>query len=282
MSQRSVPILLVLVAFAALSCSSDSGPDNPEVILATTTSIYDSGLLDVLIPDFEEEIRYQIKPIAVGTGRALAMGERGEADVLLAHAPSAEKLLLDSGVVVSRTLVMHNFFAIVGPESDLAGIKGMSSAVEALHQIADRESLFISRGDDSGTHKMEISLWAEAGVEPSGAWYQEAGQAMGATLAIASEKSGYTLTDRGTYLSLRKNLQLDPMVDTDSALLNVYSVLLVNADKYPKVNKDGAEAFADFLVAPGTQDRIGEFGVDKFGESLFIPDAGKNEDQLAR
>jgi tungstate transport system substrate-binding protein len=158
----------------------------------------------------------------------------------------------------------------------------MSSAVEALHQIADRESLFISRGDDSGTHKMEKSLWAEAGVEPSGAWYQEAGQAMGATLAIASEKSGYTLTDRGTYLSLRKNLQLDPMVDTDSALLNVYSVLLVNGDRYPKVNKDGAEAFADFLVAPGTQDRIGEFGVDKFGEPLFVPDAGKNEDQLAR
>jgi tungstate transport system substrate-binding protein len=281
-TQQPVPILLLLVAFAALSCSSGSGPDNPEVILATTTSIYDSGLLDVLIPEFEEKTRYQIKPIAVGTGRALAMGERGEADVLLAHAPSAEKLLLDSGAVVSRTLVMHNFFAIVGPESDLAGIKGMNSAAEALRQVAGRESLFISRGDDSGTHKMEKSLWAKAGVEPSGAWYQEAGQAMGATLGIASEKSGYTLTDLGTYLSLRKNLHLDPMVDTDSALLNVYSVLLVNADMYPKVNRDGAEAFADFLVAPDTQDRIGEFGVDRFGEPLFVPDAGKNEDQLAR
>lgn len=279
--RRFVPILLVLVAFVALSCS-DSGPENPEVILATTTSTYDSGLLDVLIPDFEEETGYQVKPIAVGTGKALAMGERGEADVLLVHAPSAEKELLDSGAVVTRTLVMHNFFAIVGPVSDPAGIKGMASAAEALKRIADQESLFMSRGDDSGTHKMEKSLWAQAGVEPSGAWYQEAGQGMGATLGISSEKSGYTLTDWGTYLSLKTNLQLEPMVDTDSALLNIYSVLLVNADKYTKVNEHGAKAFADFLVASDTQDQIGEFGVDKFGEPLFIPDAGKNEDELAR
>ena len=279
--QRFVPILLVLVAFVALSCS-DSEPENPEVILATTTSTYDSGLLDVLILDFEEGTGYQVKPIAVGTGKALAMGERGEADVLLVHAPSAEKELLDSGAVVTRTLVMHNFFSIVGPASDPAGIKGMASAAEALKRIANQESLFMSRGDDSGTHKMEKSLWAQAGVESSGAWYQEVGQGMGATLGIASEKSGYTLTDRGTYLSLKTNLQLEPMVDTDSVLLNIYSVLLVNADKYPKVNEAGAKAFADFLVASDTQDQIGEFGVDKFGEPLFIPDAGKNEDELAR
>ena len=252
------------------------------MILATTTSTYDSGLLDVLIPDFEEDTGYQVKPIAAGTGKALAMGERGEADVLLVHAPSAERKLLDGGAIVTRILVMHNLFAIVGPASDPAGIKGKGSAAEALRQIAERESLFISRGDDSGTHKMEKSLWTKAAVEPSGAWYQEAGQGMGATLGIASEKSAYTLTDRGTYLSLKKNLQLEPMLDTNSALLNVYSVLLVNADRYPRVNEDGAKAFADYLVAPDTQTEIGKFGVDKFGEPLFIPDAGKNEDELAR
>jgi tungstate transport system substrate-binding protein len=273
---------LGLIVALASACSGAPSQTQKSIILATTTSTYDTGLLDVLIPDFEKKTGYTVKPIAVGTGRALAMGRRGEADVLLVHAPSSEKKLLAEGAVVDRRLVMHNYFAIVGPAQDPAGIKGGQDAVAAFRQIASARALFISRGDDSGTHKMEKRLWAGAGIEPGGAWYQETGQGMGQTLMVASEKGGYTLTDRGTFLSLKKNLDLEVMVEGDAALLNVYSVLRVNPERFPKVNGQGGKAFADYLVSPQAQAIIRDFGTDRFGEPLFIADAGKREEELRR
>ncbi|QGP92060.1 Tungstate-binding protein TupA [Neomoorella glycerini] len=259
-------------------------PAKKDLILATTTSTMDSGLLDVLIPMFEKKTGYTVKPNAVGTGQALAMGDKGNADVLLVHAPEAEMELVKKGTAINRQLVMHNDFIIVGPPGDPAGIKGAKKAVDALKQIAARQAIFVSRGDDSGTHKMEKSLWQAANIKPQGKWYQEAGSGMGQTLNIASEKGGYTLTDRATYLSLKKNLKLDIMVEGEKALLNIYHVMQVNPDKFPgmAINSEGARAFVDFMVAPETQQVIGNFGKDKFGQSLFFPDAGKDENTLGQ
>ncbi|MEW5934778.1 MAG: substrate-binding domain-containing protein [Bacillota bacterium] len=270
-----ITVAVLLVAGAACS------KVDKEVILATTTSTQDSGLLDVLVPQFEKKTGYQVKVIAVGTGQALAMAKEGNADVVLVHAPAAEKEAVAQGYCVDRRLVMHNDFIIVGPPSDPAGIRGKKKAVEALAAIASAKAPFVSRGDDSGTHKMELSLWTKAGIQPSpGDWYIQSGSGMGLTLNLASEKGGYTLTDRATYLAARKNLQLEIMVEGDAVLLNIYHVMLVNPEKFPGVNKKGARAFADFMVAPDTQKVIGEFGVDKYGEPLFFPDAGKSEEEL--
>ena len=286
----SILSLILAVALAGCSTGAEESTNTPaptepavkEVILATTTSTYDTGLLDVLIPDFQAKTGYVVKPIAVGTGQALAMGERGEADVLLVHAPASERALVAKGAVLDRTLVMHNYYAIVGPPDDPAGIKRGRDAVLALKSIAEAESLFVSRADESGTHKMELSLWAKAGIEPSGSWYQETGQGMGATLNVASEKGGYTLTDRGTFLSLKKNLALETLVEGDPLLLNVYSVMVVNTERFSRVNADGGRAFAQYLVSQETQDIIREFGVSEYGEPLFIADAGKREEDLSR
>ncbi len=256
-------------------------PANPEVILATTTSTMDSGLLDVLIPMFERKTGYRVKPIAVGTGQALALAERGEADAVLAHAPAAEKALVEAGHVEHWTLVMHNDFSLVGPPNDPAGLKAARSTADAMRRIAEAKAVFISRGDDSGTHKKEQSLWKAAGVSPQGAWYQEAGQGMGQTLNIASEKGAYTLTDRGTYLALKKTLGLDVLYEGDRPLLNVYHVMNVSRTKHPKVNAEGGEAFVDFMVSPDTQQVIKTFGVDRYGAPLFFPDAGKPESEVS-
>lgn len=257
-------------------------PSNPSLILATTTSTQDSGLLDVLIPKFEAKTGYKVKTVAVGTGAALAMGEKGEADVLLVHAPSSEKKLVDEKTGINYNLVMHNDFILVGPPSDPAKVKGMKKTTDALKAISDSQSIFISRGDDSGTDKMEKSLWKTANIKPTGKWYQESGQGMGQTLTMASEKGGYTLTDRATYLANKKNLKLDIVLEGEAALLNIYHVMQVNPDKFPKVNKDGAKAFDDFMIAPDTQKIIGDFGKDKFGQSLFFPDAGKKMEDLGK
>jgi tungstate transport system substrate-binding protein len=253
-----------------------------ELILATTTSTRDTGLLDVLLPLFESKSGYKVKMVAVGTGQALKMGEEGNADVLLVHAPQSELELMDKGFGKDRLLVMHNDFVIVGPKDDPAGIKGMKVAVDAFKKIAEAKSTFASRGDDSGTNKMELSLWKSADITPEGDWYLQSGQGMGETLRIASEKIGYTLTDRGTYLALRDTLQLDVLVEGDPTLLNIYHVITVNPDKWPKVNYTGAKAFADFLVSADIQKLIAEFGVDKFGQPLFFPDAGKAEDEVGK
>lgn len=255
-------------------------PANPEIILATTTSTRDSGLLDVLLPVFQEETGYTVKMVAVGTGQALQMGEEGNADVLLVHAPAAEKTFMEGGSGKDRFLVMHNDFIIVGPKEDPAGVKSATTVVEALSKISAGAATFVSRGDDSGTHKMELNLWKKAGLEPGSDWYLESGQGMGDTLRIASEKIGYTLTDRATYLALKDTLELEVLSEGDAALLNVYHVITVNPEKWPKTNYDGALDFAKFLTTPETQKTIGEFGVDKFGQPLFFPDADKTDAEL--
>lgn len=254
---------------------------NPTLILATTTSTQDSGLLDVLVPMFETQTGYTVQTVAVGTGAALKMAEEGNADVLLVHAPASEKALMDAGWGKDRMLVMHNDFVVVGPADDPAGIKGTATAVEAFQKIFAVGSPFISRGDDSGTHKMELKLWEKAANDPKEAeWYIESGQGMGATLTIASEKLAYTLTDRATYLANKENFSLEILVEGDAALLNVYHVITVNPEKWSKSNYDGAIAFAKFMTAPETQAVIGEFGVDKFGQPLFFPDADKTDADL--
>ncbi len=253
------------------------------VILATTTSTQDSGLLDVLVPMFEKETGFQVKTISVGSGQAMAMGRRGEADVLLVHSPGDEQKLMEEGFGVNRRLVMHNDFVIVGPRNDPAKVEGAPSTREAFRKIAEMGALFVSRGDNSGTHAKEKGLWKASGVNPDGQkWYQQTGLGMGETLNVASEKGGYTLTDRGTYLVLAraKGLALDILVEREPQLLNVYHVIDVNPAKWPKVNAAGAKAFAEFMVAPRTQEAIGKFGVEKFGSSLFVPDAGKDPTSL--
>lgn len=258
--------------------------ENKNVILATTTSTQDSGLLDVLIPEFEKETGYKVKTVAVGTGAALAMGEKGEADVLLVHAPADEKKLVNSGVGINYKLVMHNDFIIIGPENDPAKIKGTKTAAEAFKKIYNSKSLFISRGDDSGTNKAELKIWKAAGLTPKKGttYYQKTGQGMGQTLMVAQQKSGYTLTDRATYLAQKKNLKLIILVEGEKSLLNIYHVMNVNPDKFPKVNAKGGKAFVDFMVAPATQKLIADFGVDKYIQQLFYADAGKKEEELGK
>jgi len=246
------------------------------IILATTTSTQDSGLLDVLLPIFEKKTGYFVKTIAVGSGQAMAMGQKGEADVLLVHSPEAEKKIVAEGYGINRRIVMHNDYIIAGPKEDPAKIKGIKLASEAFKKLALANALFLSRGDNSGTHAKEKSIWKTAGINPEEEkWYQQTGLGMGQTLNVAAEKKGYTLADRGTYLALKKNLNLDILVEGDAILLNVYHVIEVNPNKWPKVKAAGAKAFSEFLVSKETQDIIKSFGVDKFGSPLFFPDAGK-------
>ena len=258
-------------------------PINPNLIMATTTSTQDSGLLDVLVPMFESETGYVVKVVAVGSGQALQMGQDGNADVLLVHSPSAEKNYMAFAYGKERLLVMHNDFIIVGPASDPARIKGDTNAVDAFKKIAAAQALFISRGDASGTNTKELALWKSASVDPAStkpAWYVETGQGMGASLTIASEKGAYTLTDRATYLANMGNLKLDILTEKDKALLNVYHVITVNPAKWPKVNYQGALAFARWITSAPVQEVIGKFGVDKYGQQLFIPDANKTDADL--
>ncbi len=250
-----------------------------QVLLATTTSTRDAGLLDSLLPVFERATGYTVKVVAVGSGQALEMARRGDADVVLAHAPAAERALTDSGYFIRRRLVMHNEFLIVGPPEDPAGVRGWTDAVAAFSRIASSRAPFVSRGDKSGTQERELSLWRKTRVSPPapGAWYMESGQGMGATLQIASEKGAYTLTDRATYLAWRDKTLLGPMVEGDTLLYNVYHVLEPNPANAPasRINLRGGRALADFFVAAETQKLIGEFGRSRFGRSLFVPDAGK-------
>ena len=248
-----------------------------EVLLATTTSTRDAGLLDSLVPVFERTSGYNVKVIAVGSGQALEMGRRGDADVVLAHAPEAERVLVDSGYFITRRLVMHNDFLIVGPAADPAHLGGMTDALAALRRLAERGAPFVSRGDQSGTHKLEQKLWRLAGIRPpgSGSWYIESGHGMGETLQMTDEKRAYTITDRATYLAWRAKVQAAPLVEGDPLLYNVYHVLELNPKNAPRINAAGGKAFAEFLVAPATQALIAEFGKSRFGRSLFIPDAGK-------
>jgi tungstate transport system substrate-binding protein len=264
---------LLVISILLVACGS-SAPSNPNIILATTTSTQDSGLLDVLIPMFEEQTGYTVQTIAVGTGQALKMGEEGNADVLLVHAPTAEEEFMANGFGKDRASVMYNDFIIVGPQTDPAGILGFTSAIEAFEKIYELNATFISRGDDSGTHKKELDLWKKTELDPAGqTWYLESGQGMGATLTIASEKAGYTLTDRGTFLAQTKNLELIIVLEGDPPLLNPYHVITVNPEKWQNINYEGALAFYNFMISPETQTAISEFGIDLYGEPLFFPNA---------
>lgn len=288
MKKNSIALLailfigLMIVSLAGCGTKPDKAAQEPakpqvqDIILATTTSTQDSGLLDVLLPAFEKKTGYKVKTIAVGTGQALAMGEKGEADVLLVHAPDAEKKVVAGGAAINRQMVMHNDFILVGAADDPAHTKGQT-VTAALTAIAKAETPFISRGDKSGTHQMEQKLWKQAGITPSGAWYQEAGAGMGQTLAIANEKKGYTLTDRATFLAQKKNLALEIMVEGDAKLLNIYHVMEVNPEKFAKVNNAGAKAFSAFILSSEGQALISTFGKDKYGQALFFADAGKTE-----
>ena len=263
-------------------------PANPELILSSTTSTRDSGLMDVLVPLFEKETGYDLKPIYNGSGAAMALGAAGNADVLLVHSPAAEVTFMAQGNGGERLLVMHNDFIIVGPPSDPAGIKGMTSAVAALAKIAAAKVNFYSRGDNSGTDVAEKTLFKQAGVKVADgsasnpSWYIEggAGTGMATLLSIASEKDGYTITDRSTYLATQSTLSLSIMVQGDPGLLNVYHVITVNSQKFPKVNAAGAKAFADFMVSPDTQAVIAQYGIAQYGQALFFADAGKPETAL--
>ncbi|HSF05801.1 MAG TPA: substrate-binding domain-containing protein [Methylomirabilota bacterium] len=254
-------------------------PSSNVVILSTTTSTQDSGLLDVLVPLFEKQTGLSVKTISVGTGQALALAARGEADVTLAHAPGLEKKYVAEGKMHNRRLVMYNDFVLIGPEADPAGIKGEKSVIAALKKIAAAGARFVSRGDRSGTHTLELNLWKQAGVTPGSAWYIESGQGMGATLGIADDRQAYTLTDRATLLAFSKRVKLVTMVEGDRPLLNIYSVMEVNPANGPRVNASGGKTFADFMLAPETQALIKTFGADKYGRPLFVPIAGtKDED----
>jgi tungstate transport system substrate-binding protein len=267
----------------SLFCSGLVQAQQKTIILSTTTSTQDSGLLDVLTPIFEKKTGYFVKTIAVGSGQAMAMGQKGEADVLLVHSPAAEKKFVAEGYGINRRIIMHNDFVIVGPPEDSAKIKGIKVATEAFKKIASAQALFLSRSDKSGTHTKEMGIWKAAGINPEGEkWYQQTGLGMGQTLNVTAEKKGYTLADRGTYLALKKNLGLDILVEGDAILLNIYHVIEVNPSKWPKVNAPGGKAFADFMVSKEAQGIILTFGVDKFGSPLFFPDAGKKEEELGK
>jgi tungstate transport system substrate-binding protein len=257
-------------------------PANPQMILATTTSTRDTGLLVVLIPMFQSQTGYQVKTVAVGSGAAITMGQNGQADVLLVHSPDAELAFMATGSGLNRRLVMHNDFVIIGPPSDPAGIKGMTDPVAAMKKIADSRSLFVSRDDASGTNAYELSLWAQLGVTAKGqSWWISTGQGMGPTLIVASEKNGYTISDRGTYsaYSVQKSINSVIMVQNPPLMVNVYHVIQVNAAKFPNVtiNSAGAQAFSDFMVSAATQAVIGQYGTITYNTALFYPDAGKSE-----
>jgi tungstate transport system substrate-binding protein len=243
-----------------------------ELILATTTSTQDSGLLDYLLPMFTEETGIIFKVIAVGSGQALQLGKDGNADVLLVHSPSAEKDFMTAGDGVRREDVMYNDFVILGPADDPAGIKGMTSAVDAFKKLQETSSIFISRGDDSGTHNKEKSIWAKTEITPEGSWYVSAGQGMAEVLTMADEQQAYTLSDRATYLTRKQTgLKLDIMVEGDKTLFNPYGVIAVNPAKNPAIKEDLANQFIDWIISVPVQEKIAEFGLDTFGQSLFTP-----------
>ncbi len=266
--------LMVALLAAVVGCGTKTATvERTDLILSTTTSTQDSGLLDEWIPMFEAENPYSVKVIAVGSGQAIEMGRNGEADVLLVHSPAAEEKMVADGFGVNREAVMHNDFLMVGPASDPAGVKGATSAVDAFTRIANTQFKFISRGDDSGTNTKELAVWKSANITPSGAWYIESGKGMGDTLQIASEQGAYTLTDNATYLFMQDTLNMAILFQGDKVLFNPYHVIMVNPEKYPDINSAGAQAFEDFVLSTDAQEFLNVYGVDQFGQQLFYPDA---------
>jgi tungstate transport system substrate-binding protein len=273
LTRRLLLTLVTSLVLAATVHARAGRPAQSAIILATTTSTQDSGLLDVLVPRFEKERGIAIKVIAVGSGAALRMAARGDADVILVHAPAAERRYVEAGDLVDGRAVMHNDFVITGPGDDPAGIRALTSVNDVMRALAARGA-FVSRGDDSGTHSQELALWAAAGIDPRSIQRrEETGQGMGATLSIADQRRAYTLTDRGTYLSLRRRLKLAILFQGDASLRNLYHVYAVNPAKNPQIQRDAARTFIDFLVSPPIQQAIADFKRAEYGESLFFPDA---------
>lgn len=275
---RMLWLLAVLGPLGA--CTADGAADDRPVILATTTSTYDSGLLDELVPVFEQGSGYRLDVIAVGSGQAIELGRRGEADVVLAHSPEAEQELVDTGVTGDRVLVMYNDFVVLGPIDDPAQVAAAGSITEAMQRLATGAAEFISRGDDSGTHALELALWEQAGLAPSGGWYREAGQGMGATLQIAADAEAYTLTDRGTWLATELQEGLAIVYEDDPALFNLYHVTPITVAAGERVHEAGGHTFAEWIVDDEVQELIGVFGIDLYGETLFVPAAGRDADEL--
>jgi tungstate transport system substrate-binding protein len=278
MQARPSPALQACVLVLALATGCSRPGPTESITLATTTSAQDSGLLDVLVPRFRQQTGIEVKVVAVGTGQALELGRRGDADAVLVHAPAAEQRFMEEGHGASRRAVMVDRFILVGPPADPAGVKGQASVVEAFTRIAGKEAPFVSRGDESGTHIKEKAIWQKAGVEPRGAWYIAAGAGMAQTLRMAGEKRAYTLTDRGTYLAQGQGLDLTVLCEGDPLLVNPYSVITVNPERHPGVHAEAARKFADFLVSPGVQETIADFGRDRFGEALFTAGATGREE----
>ncbi len=269
---RMAWVVLLFGVIGNFGCSETTPPTAVLTLVATTTT-QDSGLLDVLVPAFEKESGIPVKVIAVGSGQALELGRRGDADILLTHSPDAEKKFMKDGWGEQRRAVMHNDFVIVGPAEDKAGVQSAKSAIEALQMISSMQSVFISRSDESGTHAKEKSLWKAADITPQGAWYIQAGTGMTPCLRMAHEKQAYILCDRATYLALQSEIPLVILHEGDDRLLNRYSVITLSPAKHPQVHQREAQRFADFLVSPRGQAVIGGFGKERFGQSLFIPAA---------
>ncbi len=267
-----VIVLIVTMSLFATGVTEEPGDGAPvRLRMATTTSTENSGLLAELLPPFEEANNVVIDVIAVGTGQALELGRNGDVDLVMVHAPSLEEQFVAEGYGVERVGLMYNDFVILGSPRDPAGISGSDDVVEAFQQIAESESLFISRGDNSGTHTKEKNIWAEAGISPSGAWYREAGQGMGAVITVSDNEEAYTLADRGTYLSYIGDVDLDVVVEGDPMLFNPYAAIAVDPDRHPHVNNEMAQAFIDYLVSDEGQSIIGNYTVG--GQPLFTPDA---------
>lgn len=271
MKKLKLSLFLLLAALFTAGCRSKAAP-RELVRLATTTSVQDTGLLDVLAAAFQADGRYILQPIAVGSGQAMQLGRTGEADILLVHSPDDEKRFVEEGYGHNRTTFMHNDFVVLGPSSDPAGIKGEKKASGAFVKIAAAKALFVSRADNSGTHKKELKLWDAARTRPSREFYLEAGQGMAATLSVANEMNAYCLADRSTYLAMKRNIGLEVVSEGDEALKNSYSLILVDAARFPKVNASGARAFFDFILSGPARKTIEEYGVGKYGRQLFFYD----------
>lgn len=249
----------------------DAVPDQSLLKLATTTSTDNSGLLKAILPTFQEKTGYEVQVVAVGTGKALKMGRDGDVDVVLVHARAAEEKFVEGGYGEKRYDVMYNDFVLVGPDADPAGVKETQFAVEALKRIAEKEAIFVSRGDDSGTHKKERNLWAGAETDPDGQWYREAGQGMGKVLQIAGELEAYTMTDRGTWLAYERKSPLHIVLEGDKTLFNPYGIIAVSQERYADINKAGAQALIDWLISEEGQTMIGAFKINE--KQLFVPSA---------
>lgn len=282
-----VMMLAIFSAFALSACGGSEEnkedtaktPENPNLRLATTTSTKDSGLLDEILPDFEKKTGYTVEVISVGSGEAMELGEQGEADVLLVHSPAAEKEFVDGGHADEdgRLDVMYNDFVVLGPKADPAGIEkdAKEDALKAFKTIASEKQTFVSRADDSGTHKKELEIWEEADITPKGDWYVEAAAGMGDVITMTDEMKGYTLSDRATWLNVGGETELKIVSEKDPSgvLNNQYGVICVNPEKNENINAEGAKAFQEWIVSDETQKLIGEYGQEQYGEALFIPNA---------